>query len=188
MEDLKDIIEIVINSQTTAAALGFMGAILAQFLLRKQIANLELKKFSLDYRRQKLDKLKEIGEDLIREIYAYDEMANHIILTVSHRIHAEDRMDQVQAKLKAIKEDVAPKFQIHFHELTTESNAYSAAVASFHDSFFSGLKWEGFKQKGYSEEDIDRMNEEYKSIQHKKYDLVVALINLLTEKENEIVS
>lgn len=188
MESVKEIIEIIINSQATAATLGFLGAILTQFLLRKQIANLELRKIRLDYRREELNKLKDIGEKLIIQIHAYDEMADHAIVTVSHGIHDEDRMKCLATKLKTIKEEVAPKVQIYFHELTKESNAYSAAVASFHDSFFSGLKWEGLKQKGYSKVAIERMTEEYKAIQPKKRDLVVALMNLLSEKENEVVS
>lgn len=187
METAKEIIEIVVNSQSFAAIIGFLGAILAQYLLRKQISSLEIKKFQLGHKKENLEKLKNMGEGLIKQIYAYDELANHITITLYHGLHDENRLKELESKLKSLKEDISPKLQIYFHDIADIQNEYSIAIAKFNNSFFEGLKYEGLKQKGYLKEDMERMKNEHMEIQEKKHALVVALINFLSDKEKEIM-
>lgn len=189
MEAAKEIIITIINSQSFAAIIGFLSAILAQYLLRKQISDLELKKFRLSHKKECLERLKDIGEGLIKQIHAYDKLADHIIITLNHGMHDADRLKESESELKLLKEEISPKLQIHFHEIADIQNEYSMAIATFNNSFFEGLKYEGANPnpKGYSAEGIARMKEEHIDIQRKKHALVSELINFLSEKEKEIM-
>ena len=189
METLKEIIKIIVNSPSIAATIGFFSAILVQYLLRKQIGDLELKKFRLNHKKECLEKLKAIGEDLIRQINAYDKLTDHIIITLKYGLHDAIRLKESESELKLLKEEISPKLQIHFHEIADIQNEYSMAIATFNDSFLEGLKYEGSNKnpKGYSPEDIKRMKKEHIDIQRKKHALVAELINFLDNKEKEIM-
>lgn len=189
MEAEKEIIKTIVNSQLFAAIIGFLGAVLTQYLLRKQINKHELKKFQLEHKKGNLERLKIMGEELIRQIYVYDELANHIVITLNHGLHDRSRLKEIESKLKSLKEEISPKLQIHFHKIADIQNEYSMAIAKFNNSFFEGQKYEGtnINPKSYSTEDIERMRNEHIDSQKKKYKLIAALIDFLSEKEKEII-
>lgn len=168
------------------AIIGFLSGIVAQFLLARQVSKHEIKKWKIEYRKSRLEKLKQCAEKLIVEINAYDEFANHIVTTLTHGIHDEAKMLELSEKIKKIKDELSPKLQIHFHDLAGFQNEYSKAVAAFQNSFFQGLKYEGLKQHGWTPEDIKRMNDELKELNKQKGHLISETIKYLQKKEGSL--
>jgi len=181
MEAAKEIIKTMLDSPLFAAIIGFLASILTQYLIRKQINKHELKKFQLEYKKENLEKLKIMSEDLIKQIYAYDELANHIVVTLNYNLHDANQLKEITSKLKTLNEKISPKLQIHFHKITNIQNEYSMAINKLNNSFFEGLKYEGtnINPKGYSAEDRGRLSDEYRDSQKKKHKLITALINFL---------
>ena len=131
MEVIKEILKTIVNSQLFAAIIGFLGAILTQYLLRKQINKHELKKFQLEHKKGNLENLKVMSEELIRRIYAHDELANHIVVTVNDNLHDMSRLKEIESKLKSLNEEISPKLQIHFHKIADIQNEYAMAIGKF---------------------------------------------------------
>lgn len=168
------------------AIIGFLSGIFGQFLLRNQISKHEIKKVKIEYRNAQLEKLKQCAEQLINQIMAYDDFANHIVITIKHGLHDEKKLFELEQKIKKIKDDLSPKLQIYFHDLASCQNDYSKAVAAFQRSFFRGIEYVNIKQRGWTKEDIDRMNEELSELSLQKYKLIAETLKYLNKKEESM--
>lgn len=173
-----------LNHPAATAIVGFVGGFIAQFLLRSQISKHEIKKDKIEYSKTKLENLKQYAEQLIAQIMAYDELANHIIVTLNYSIHDEKSLSKLSQKIKKINDELSPKLQVHFYDLASYQNEYTKAVRDFQNSFFQGLKYEGIKQRGWTKEDIDRMHEELKELSKQKFNLISETIKYINEKED----
>lgn len=176
----------ILKDPAATAIIAFLSGFIGQWLLSKQKNNHEIKKFRLENKKNDLIKLRDLSERLISQIYTYDELADHIDVTLKNGAHDNDRLDLISKKIKKLKEEISPKIQIYFHEMTSTQNSYSNAIAKFNNSFFAGLKYEGIKQIGWNKENLEKLQEEYLQIQIQKEKLIKRIINYLQEKEKEI--
>lgn len=174
------------NNPAITAIIGFLSGLVAQFLLRYQISKHEIRKEKIQYRKLQLERLKGYGEQMISQIKAYDDLANHIVVTLNNGMHDEKRLENLSQKIKKLNEEIEPKLQIHFYDLADCQNSYSMAVRAFQDSFFQGIKYEGLKQRGWKAEDLERINEEIKEVSEQKYKLIAETIKYLNEKEDSL--
>lgn len=174
--------ELLANSAFTAL-IAFIAGFIAQLLLRMQVNWHEVKKEKIQYEKQHLENLKKYAEQLISQMMAYDEFANFAISTINHGIHDQEKLEEISLNIKKIKEELSPKLQIHFYELTDLQNRYSEAIASFNKTFTNGLMYEGPKQKGWNSEEIEKLNVQLNEVFDSRAILVKATLQYLKDKE-----
>lgn len=181
---IMDSITTFLTHPAITAIMGVVIGIVGQFFLRNQISKHEIRKMKIEAKKAQLEQLKQCAEQLMIQTMAYDDLANHVIVTIAHGLHDKERLDDLQKKIKKIKDEISPKLQIHFSDLASHQNNYSEAIKAFNNSFFRGLEYvDAINQRGWTSEDKKRMNNELREVFTQKGTLIQETLKYLEKKE-----